>query len=94
MASKSRAAMLQIEAEIIGHIAQNGPITAHRIHEDLGLVLSTCQTITKGLVVEGRLDCVEKHRMKLLSVPKSAPATTTQTATSAPKMVSHGRGRA
>ena len=64
--------MLQIEAEIIGHIAVNGPITANKIHNDLGLILSTCQDITKSLLVEGRLDCVEKGQKKLYSVPKAA----------------------
>ena len=40
MARKSKAAMQQIEAEILRHIRQNEPTTAYQTHLDLGLCLS------------------------------------------------------
>jgi hypothetical protein len=90
MARKSRAAMMQIEAEILNYIKKYGPTTAYQVHNALGLVLSTCQVITKGLLAEGRLDCLEKGNKKLYSIPKTVKDLPDTRTTTTPKMVSKG----
>ena len=63
--------MVQCEAEIIHFVKRCEPVTAYRVHIDLGLAETTVYQVLKQMVADGRLDCVETRYRKLYSVSKT-----------------------